>query len=163
MVQVEAKSVEPATFGEMLRFLRHRMQMTQQQLGAALGYSAAMVARLESDERLPDLALVKTAYVEALGLEREPELAAAWAEGQAMTWDQAIDYAQASELFDSQIIPPAAVRAARRRGGGRCRARSTGRRRRTDMKSWACGSAGGLPGSMTRRVAVSKPGEQMPP
>ncbi len=72
----QATSTEPATFGEMLRFLRHRMQMTQQQLGAALGYSAAMVARLESDERLPDLALVKTAYVEALGLEREPELAA---------------------------------------------------------------------------------------
>jgi predicted ATPase len=52
------------------------MQMTQQELGTALGYSTAMVARLESGERLPDLALVKTTYVEALGLQHEPELAA---------------------------------------------------------------------------------------
>jgi predicted ATPase/transcriptional regulator with XRE-family HTH domain len=64
------------TFGELLRYLRRRMQMTQQELGTALGYSTAMVARLESGERLPDPALVKTAYVEALGLEHEPELAA---------------------------------------------------------------------------------------
>jgi predicted ATPase/transcriptional regulator with XRE-family HTH domain len=68
-------SVGTATFGEFLRFLRRRMQMTQQELGTALGYSTAMVARLESGERLPDLALVKTTYVEALSLEHEPELA----------------------------------------------------------------------------------------
>src|SRR5437763_1211738 len=67
---------DPATFGEFLRFLRRRMQMTQQELGIALGYSAAMVARLESGERQPDVGLVKTAYVEALGLEHEPKLAA---------------------------------------------------------------------------------------
>jgi transcriptional regulator with XRE-family HTH domain len=64
------------TFGEFLRYLRRRMQMTQQELGTALGYSAPMIARLESGERQPDLALVKTTYVEALGLEHEPELAA---------------------------------------------------------------------------------------
>jgi predicted ATPase len=67
---------DPATFGEFFRSLRHRMQLTQQELGLALGYSAAMVARLESGELLPDLALVKTAYVEALGLQYEPELTA---------------------------------------------------------------------------------------
>ncbi len=63
------------TFGDLLRHLRRRMQMTQSQLGLALGYSVAMIARLESGERLPDLGLVKTAYVEALGLQHEPELA----------------------------------------------------------------------------------------
>ena len=41
----------PTTFGEMLRFLRHRMQMTQGQLGTALGYSLSMIARLENGER----------------------------------------------------------------------------------------------------------------
>lgn len=65
-----------ATFGELLRHLRKRMQMTQQELGIALGYSTAQIARLEGGERLPDVALVKTTYVEALGLEHEPELAA---------------------------------------------------------------------------------------
>jgi predicted ATPase/DNA-binding XRE family transcriptional regulator len=65
----------PATFGEFLRYLRRRAQMTQQELGIALGYSDALIARLEHGERLPDLALVKTAYTEALGLQREPALA----------------------------------------------------------------------------------------
>jgi predicted ATPase/transcriptional regulator with XRE-family HTH domain len=65
-----------ATFGELLKYLRRRMQMTQQELGIALGYSIAMIARLENGERLPDPALVKTTYIEALGLEHEPTLAA---------------------------------------------------------------------------------------
>ena len=68
--------VKADTFGEMLRYLRHRSQLTQQQLGTALGYSIAMIARLENDERLPDVALVKTAFVEALDMAHEPELAA---------------------------------------------------------------------------------------
>jgi predicted ATPase/transcriptional regulator with XRE-family HTH domain len=72
----EPTTISPTTFGEFLRYLRRRVQMTQQELGIALGYSAPMIARLESGERLPDLALVKTTYVEALGLEHEPELAA---------------------------------------------------------------------------------------
>ena len=64
------------TFGEFLRYLRRRMQLTQSDLGRALGYSAAHITRLEKGERLPDLALVKSAYLQALGLEREPDLAA---------------------------------------------------------------------------------------
>ena len=35
-----------------------------------------MIARLENDERLPDVALVKSTYIEALDLEYEPKLAA---------------------------------------------------------------------------------------
>jgi predicted ATPase/transcriptional regulator with XRE-family HTH domain/Tfp pilus assembly protein PilF len=66
----------PVTFGELLKYLRRRMQMTQKELGLALGYSEAQVNRLESGQRLPDPALVKTAYVEALGLQHEPALAA---------------------------------------------------------------------------------------
>ena len=66
---------DATTFGELLRYLRRRMQMTQEQLGIAVGYSAALIGRLENNERLPDVGMVKTAYVEALGLEHEPELA----------------------------------------------------------------------------------------
>jgi predicted ATPase/transcriptional regulator with XRE-family HTH domain len=64
-----------STFGELLKHLRRRMQMTQQELGNALGYSQALIARLEGGERLPELAHVKTAYVKALGLQHEPALA----------------------------------------------------------------------------------------
>lgn len=64
------------TFGELLRYLRKRMQLSQEELGRALGYSRVMITRLENGERMPDPAMVKTVFVEALGLTQEPELAA---------------------------------------------------------------------------------------
>jgi predicted ATPase len=64
------------TFGEFLRYLRRRIRLTQKELGLTLGYSEAQVARLESGQRLPDPGLVKTTYVEALGLQHEPALVA---------------------------------------------------------------------------------------
>ena len=73
---VERSPDRLTTFGELLRYLRRRVQLTQSELGVALGYSAALITRLENGERLPDLALVKSAYLQALGLEHEPELAA---------------------------------------------------------------------------------------
>ena len=65
-----------ATFGELLRHLRRRAGLTQQQFGQAVGYSEPHVARLEGGQRLPDVGAVRTAFVEALGLQREPELVA---------------------------------------------------------------------------------------
>ena len=63
------------SFGELLRHLRKRAGMTQRDLGQAVGYSEAHIARLESGIRLPDLVTVKGAFVEALDLQHEPELA----------------------------------------------------------------------------------------
>ena len=71
----DSSVVEQTTFGEYLRFLRKRMQLTQQELGIALGYSTAMIARLENGERFPDPAMVKTAYIDALDLKNEPAMA----------------------------------------------------------------------------------------
>lgn len=64
------------TFGELLRHLRKRAGMTQRDLGQAVGYSEAHIARLESGIRLPDVVVVKGALVEALDLTHEPALAA---------------------------------------------------------------------------------------
>ncbi len=61
------------TFGELLRHLRRQAQMTQQQLGIAVGYSATMITRLENNERQPELTAVKTVFVEALSLLPESE------------------------------------------------------------------------------------------
>jgi non-specific serine/threonine protein kinase len=65
-----------ATFGELLHYLRKRAQLTQRELGQAVGYSEAHVNRLESGQRLPDTDTVRAQFVAALGLQREPELAA---------------------------------------------------------------------------------------
>ena len=43
---IEGRQGVWATFGELLRHLRRRAQLTQVELGIALGYSRALVARL---------------------------------------------------------------------------------------------------------------------
>jgi non-specific serine/threonine protein kinase len=63
------------TFGELLKYLRHRARMTQRELGIAVGYSEAQIARLEGGRRLPDLATVRAQMVPALHIENEVELA----------------------------------------------------------------------------------------
>ncbi len=64
------------TFGELLKHLRRRARLTQKELGIAVGYSEAHMARLESGQRLPDLTTVRTLMLPALDLNKEPDLAA---------------------------------------------------------------------------------------
>jgi predicted ATPase len=64
------------TFGELLKHLRLRARLTQDEFGLAVGYSRAHVARLESGQRLPDVTMVKSVLVPALHLEHEPDLTA---------------------------------------------------------------------------------------
>ena len=64
----------PTTFSSALRFLRKRAQLTQDELGRAVGYSREQIARLENGSRLPDLAVVAALFIPALRLEREAPL-----------------------------------------------------------------------------------------
>jgi transcriptional regulator with XRE-family HTH domain len=64
------------TFGDLLKFLRKRAQLTQRELAIAVGYSEAHVSRLEKNQRLPDLATTAALVIPALGLDDEPETAA---------------------------------------------------------------------------------------
>ncbi len=88
------------SFGELLRHLRKRAGMTQRDLGQAVGYSEAHIARLESGIRLPDVAVVKGAFIEALDLQHEPALAA-----------QLVTLAQAAHASQTHV-PPAHLPAA---------------------------------------------------
>jgi predicted ATPase len=64
------------TFGEMLRHLRRRSRITQRELGIAVGYSEAHIARLESNQRTPDPAVVSGQMIEALSIHPQSEEAA---------------------------------------------------------------------------------------
>jgi predicted ATPase len=64
------------TFGELLKHLRQRARLTQDEFGLAVGYSRAHVARLESNQRAPDLSIVRARFPTALGLQHESDLAA---------------------------------------------------------------------------------------
>jgi len=65
----------PNTFGELLRHLRQRARLTQDELGLAVGYSRAHVARLEGNQRAPDVAAVQARFSEALLLQDSSEAA----------------------------------------------------------------------------------------
>ena len=65
-----------ASFGELLRYLRQRARLTQDELGLAVGYSRAHLARLESNQRAPEVSAVQARFIEALHLEKEAEWAA---------------------------------------------------------------------------------------
>ena len=64
------------TFGDLLRFLRRRMGLTQMELSIAVGYSNTQISRLEQNERLPDIPTIEARFVSALGLEEEPKTVA---------------------------------------------------------------------------------------
>ena len=59
-------------FGDLLKQLRKRSGMTQGDLAAALGYSAALISALECNQRLPDVDAVIQRYIPALALDAEP-------------------------------------------------------------------------------------------
>lgn len=62
------------TLGEMLRYLRHRMRLTQLELSIAVGYSESQISRLEQNERHLDAATLLAVFVPALGIEDQPEI-----------------------------------------------------------------------------------------
>lgn len=63
-------------FGDLLRFLRRRVSLTQMELANAVGYSHTQISRLEQNLRLPDIPTIESSFVYALGLEDEPKVVA---------------------------------------------------------------------------------------
>jgi transcriptional regulator with XRE-family HTH domain len=63
------------TFGDLLRFLRRRVGITQIELAAAVGYSDTQISRLEQNLRLPDIPTIEARFISALDLEDEPNAA----------------------------------------------------------------------------------------
>lgn len=64
------------TFGELLRYLRKREELTQQELALRVGYSNSQISRLEQNRRVPDEPTLAALFVPALHLQREPAWAA---------------------------------------------------------------------------------------
>ncbi len=64
------------TFGDLLRYLRRRVGLTQIDLAIAVGYSESQISRLEQNKRMPDPPMVEARFVSALYLEDEPRAVA---------------------------------------------------------------------------------------
>src|SRR5215217_1947184 len=60
-----------STFGELLKYLRKREELTQRELAILVGYSDTQISRLEQSQRVPDAATLQALFVPALHLEHE--------------------------------------------------------------------------------------------
>jgi hypothetical protein len=65
-----------ATFGELLKFLRRRAQLSQLELSIAVGYSESQISRLENNQRPPDRASLLASFVPALQIQDAPDVVA---------------------------------------------------------------------------------------
>ena len=59
-------------FGELLRYLRERAELSQRELALQVGYHYSYMSRVEKNERQPDIATLMARFVPALGLEDDP-------------------------------------------------------------------------------------------
>src|SRR5512142_1645441 len=67
--------ISPETFvyfGDLLRYLRERAELSQRELALQVGYHYSYMSRIEKNERLPDSATLMARFIPALGLEDEP-------------------------------------------------------------------------------------------
>jgi predicted ATPase len=62
-----------STFGDLLKYLRKREELTQRELAIQVGYSDTQISRLEQSHRVPDAATLRALFVPALHLEHEPQ------------------------------------------------------------------------------------------
>ncbi|MGE5373614.1 MAG: helix-turn-helix domain-containing protein [Bacteroidota bacterium] len=62
-----------STFGDLLKYLRKREELTQRELAIQVGYSDTQISRLEKNQRVPDAETLMALFVPALHVDREPE------------------------------------------------------------------------------------------
>src|SRR5262245_1779231 len=60
-------------FGELLRFLRERAELSQREFALQVGYHYSYMSRIEKNERMPDSATLMARFVPALELADEPQ------------------------------------------------------------------------------------------
>jgi transcriptional regulator with XRE-family HTH domain len=68
-------AVSPASFpsfGDLLRYLRKRAELSQRELALHVGYHYSYMSRIENNEYIPNSAMLMARFVPALGLEKEP-------------------------------------------------------------------------------------------
>ena len=61
------------SFGELLRYLRERVELSQKELALQVGYHYSYMCRIEKNQRMPDTHTLMTRFVPALLLDQEPQ------------------------------------------------------------------------------------------
>jgi predicted ATPase len=95
------------SFGDMLKYLRRRARLTQSELAIAVGYGREQITKLENNQRLPDVTVVKALFVPALDLDERPDLVERFVQLAGAT--RAVKAEQHDEA-DAQLASPRALR-----------------------------------------------------
>jgi predicted ATPase/DNA-binding XRE family transcriptional regulator len=61
------------SFGELLRYLRERVELSQKELAAQVGYHYSYMSRIEKNQRTPDPKTLLARFIPALVLDDEPQ------------------------------------------------------------------------------------------
>lgn len=104
-------SVSPqsfTSFGELLRFLRERAELSQKELALEVGYHYSYMSRIEKNQRIPDPTTLMARFVPALYLDGEPEWTARLLELARGSGSKAA-LAASSALNSRAAAPPTAL------------------------------------------------------
>src|SRR3972149_3142499 len=71
LVKAAVSPEQFTSFGDLLRYLRRREELTQLELAIQVGYSDTQISRIEQNQRVPDAATLKALFVPALHLDQE--------------------------------------------------------------------------------------------
>ena len=93
------------TFGELLRFLRRKADLTQRELAIAVGYSESQISRLEQNERAPEEATLAARFVPALYIDDEPQWVARLLELGASTRSHATEDEALQPIAEAKPTP----------------------------------------------------------
>ena len=61
------------SFGDLLRYLRERVELSQKELAAQVGYHYSYMSRIEKNQRTPDPKTLLARFIPALALDDEPQ------------------------------------------------------------------------------------------
>src|SRR5512138_1629762 len=100
-------------FGELLRYLRERAELSQRELALQVGYHYSYMSRIEKNKRIPDAATLMARFVPALDLDGEPQWTARLLELAGAFQAKSRQAARSPEPSDAQpaavIRPPTAL------------------------------------------------------
>ena len=96
-----------SSFGELLRFLRERVELSQKELAMQVGYHYSYMSRIEKNQRTPDPTTLMARFVPALSLDSEPEWTARLLELAGETETKTHSAVPAS--LGSRAAPPTAL------------------------------------------------------
>jgi predicted ATPase len=106
-------SVSPlsfTSFGELLRFLRERVELSQKELALQVGYHYSYMSRIEKNQRTPDPTTLMARFVPALSLDDEPQWTARLLElAGGLRSKESLPVAPAMESKSISVIPPTAL------------------------------------------------------